>query len=124
MTSEERGALLAATLLPAKYLLPLRTVNGCGVMLLGRFDDLELEPFTIRQQFLAVLFIPIIPLRFFLVQELGDGRYEFLGAVPYRTIFRCYPLHRLLKFYGLAFAESALIIALLIAAFWMLAKFF
>ena len=91
--------------------MPLRTVNGIGVRLLGKFAEAALDPYDIRQQFLTVLFIPIFPLRFYLVRDLGGHEYEFIGAVPYATVFRCYSIFRIALFYAHAFWVSVLTLA-------------
>ncbi len=67
---------------PVKAAPELRTINGCGARLYGRWDpDPDNESYTTIRYF-TLLFVPILPLGRYRVIEESDGYYRFLGKLP------------------------------------------
>lgn len=60
----------------------LFTFNGIGTMLYGRQDFDPSDGTYFATLWFTVLFLPIVPLRQYLVADSGDGGYAFLGRVP------------------------------------------
>ena len=60
----------------------MATFNGIGTMLYGRRDFDPADGAHFATLWFTLLFIPLIPLRQYLVRDVGGGSYEFLGMVP------------------------------------------
>lgn len=68
---------------PVKKILPLWLVTwaGCGFRLIGEHDRLAGTQATIR--WFTLFFLPIWPLRGYIVRETAGYKYEFLAEVPF-----------------------------------------
>ncbi len=57
------------------------TLNGVGTMLYGRRDFDPSDGTYFATLWFTVLFLPIVPLRQYLVRDAGGGAYQFVGRV-------------------------------------------
>ncbi len=81
---------------------------GIGKMMLGRLADRDWkDSYSIKQGFLTILFIPILPLEFYLVREENEQD-VYYGAVPFCAVWDCFTLKELIKFYVTTFAKGFL----------------
>ncbi len=59
------------------------TFNGCGTTLYGRQEFNPADGTHFATLWITLLFIPLIPLREYLVRDVGGGQYQFLGKVSF-----------------------------------------
>ena len=65
----------------------LFTINGVGTKIYGKSDEGS-DGSYITTLFFTILFIPVIPIKQYLVRHEGDNRYAFFGSVPSSTAIR------------------------------------
>ncbi len=107
----------ASPTLPAEFeplTLPPRMGrrNGCGTILLGWMRDAELPGFIVKVLWLTILFVPLIPLRAYVVTPCRPG-YRIHAEVSLPSFARRYTW-RLLPYLITVLVESAARAALVI----------
>lgn len=73
---------------PVKSAPELRTVNGLGLMLYGKSEEDPRDGSYIATHWVVFLFIPLWPVRQYLVRPAEGGGYYFLGRVPTSRLLR------------------------------------
>lgn len=64
----------------------LSTINGWGTTLYGSSDRETRTGSYFTTRYFTAFFIPLCPLSRYRVRRVADGRYQFLGRAPFRTI--------------------------------------
>jgi hypothetical protein len=64
----------------------LHTINGWGTTLYGSSDRETRTNSYLTTRYFTAFFIPLCPLSRYRVRRFTDGRYQFLGRAPFRTI--------------------------------------
>jgi hypothetical protein len=64
----------------------LYTLNGWGTALYGSSDRETRTGSYLTTRYFTAFFIPLCPLSRYRVRRVADGRYQFLGRAPFRTI--------------------------------------
>jgi hypothetical protein len=91
--ASEIESLLARRLKPVQSPPNLHTINGFGCRLYGktavssrlqRSDD---GPY-ITTCYITIAYIPVIPIRRYLIEPISHNKYRFLGKLPLRLIDR------------------------------------
>src|SRR4051794_26860018 len=81
---------------PRDYLLPctdpmaMGRRNGCGVMLLGWISDPHLPIGRVKVAWLTIFFVPVLPLRAYVVSSAGPGLVRFLYEMDVWSFIRLY----------------------------------
>lgn len=98
---------------PIKGPPSLVTFNGIGLTLCGRRNEAADGTYVATLCF-AVIFIPLFPVRSYLVRSLGDNSWGFLGRVPlsafarwWRRVVLIVPTLLLLRIFALEAYESS-----------------
>lgn len=70
----------------------LRTVNGIGLRISGRILIPTVEKYYITAQWVTIFFIPIIPIKYYLVSAASEvgGTYHFAGSVRFSHLLEAY----------------------------------
>jgi hypothetical protein len=111
--ADEQKNLIAADMAPLTgYLKPISTaptmwsLNGFGTTLLGCLPPTRRMPqMYFARLWVIILWIPIIPLGIYLVNEVSHNRYQFLSEISSEDFHRIYK-SSILKFYLLTVAYS------------------
>lgn len=69
----------------------LFTLNGFGTKIYGKSDEGS-DGTYVTTLFFTALFIPLIPIKQYLVRHEGDNRYAFFGSVPVSLAIRIWQL--------------------------------
>ncbi len=64
----------------------LSTINGWGTTLYGSSDRETRTGSYLTTRYFTAFFIPLCPLSRYRVRRVADGRYQFLGRAPLRTV--------------------------------------
>ena len=116
----ERVAALKERLQPITEAPSLRRVNGIGVTLLGTLRDDALKPMCFKMHWITVLWIPLIPICVYLVDNPAGPSYRFyrsLSVFDFHSLYR----GRLGKFYLSVAGEALLGFAIVLIALFVVA---
>jgi hypothetical protein len=91
-------------------------LNGVGTTMLGSYRDPNLPPscyFSVL--FFTLLFVPVIPIKIYLISPAAAGRMKFHGKIGFRSFAAVYP--RGLRYLLLSsITEAAAFIVLVVLA--------
>jgi hypothetical protein len=121
LSDDTRADLLIASLKDVHKAPSLSRVNGSGGTLLGTMREPGLAPLVLRMYWFTFFFLPLFPIRVYLVQELPEDRFRFFKALPLGALHRLY-WGRLTRFYlGLLFGALLKAVLFLILIFAVIA---
>jgi hypothetical protein len=83
-------------------------LNGMGATILGWMHDPRLSPLYVTQYFTTIVWIPIIPHSFYVVEQLNSGNYRFYGKIRANDVIRQFGIKKLIRFYATVWMQSLL----------------
>lgn len=107
VAATRRAAMLREKLKDIEHVPMLRRMNGVGFTLLGRIDDSVLGQCYITVYWFIFLFIPLIPIRAYVVQYAGPSQYRFFKKMDLSDFHMMYA-DRLAKYYLSTIGEGAI----------------
>ena len=109
---DEAVERLISQMKPVKAAPTLRTVNGIGCRLSGRLLIPDVDTAYISILWLVVFFIPIIPIRIFVVSSAGRT-YRLHGSLKLRNVLDAYGT-RFFWILASSYIEGILLVILLL----------
>lgn len=93
----------------------IQAVFGIGTALLGKLRHSVPDDLEIKQLFFTVLYIPLLPLGFYLVRPLEEGYVQFLAKYRFLDFFRDFKPRAILAFYAMILVKQTAFIVFLAA---------